>query len=58
MLGYGHGEEMLYLEILDEFYDDIERSYGDYGQIINNYFLKTTFLLIYVNLKFNKCKLI
>jgi hypothetical protein len=25
------------LEILDEFYDDIERSYGDYGQIINNW---------------------
>jgi beta-1,4-mannosyl-glycoprotein beta-1,4-N-acetylglucosaminyltransferase len=35
-LGYGHGEEMLYLEILDEFYDDIEKGYGDYGQIINN----------------------
>lgn len=37
MLGYGHGEEMLYLEILDDFYDDIERSYGDYGQLINNF---------------------
>jgi hypothetical protein len=36
-LGYGHGEEMLYLEVLDEFYDDIERSYGDYGQILNNF---------------------
>ena len=36
-LGYGHGEEMLYLEILDEYYDDIYRSYGDYGQIINNF---------------------
>lgn len=35
--GFGHGEEMLYLEILDEFYDDIEKSYGDYGQIINNF---------------------
>jgi hypothetical protein len=35
-LGFGHGEEMLYLEILDEFYDDIEKGYGDYGQIINN----------------------
>lgn len=35
--GYGHGEEMLYLEVLDEFYDDIHRSYGDYGQIINNF---------------------
>lgn len=36
-LGYGHGEEMFYLEILDEFYDDIVRSYGDYGQILNNF---------------------
>jgi hypothetical protein len=38
LLGYGHGEEMFYLEILDEFYDDIERSYGDYGNILNNFF--------------------
>ena len=37
MAGYGHGEEMLYLEVLDEFYDDIYRSYGDYGQMINNF---------------------
>jgi len=37
MTGYGHGEEMLYLEVLDEFYDDIYRSYGDYGQMINNF---------------------
>ena len=36
-LGYGHGDEMLYLEVLDEFYDDIHRSYGDYGQILNNF---------------------
>jgi hypothetical protein len=36
-LGYGHGDDLLYLEILDEFYDDIERSYGDYGQILNNF---------------------
>jgi len=36
-LGYGHGEEMLYLEVLDEFYDDIARGYGDYGQILNNF---------------------
>lgn len=35
--GLGHGEEMLYLEILDEFYEDIHRSYGDYGQIVNNF---------------------
>jgi len=41
ILGYGHGEEMLYLEILDEFYDDIEKSYGDYKQLLNNYFYPT-----------------
>lgn len=35
-MGYGHGEEPMYLEVLDEFYDDIEKGYGDYGQIINN----------------------
>ena len=35
--GYGHGEEMLYLEVLDEFYHDIHKSYGDYGQILNNF---------------------
>lgn len=37
ILGYGHAEEMFYLEILDEFYDDIERSYGDYNSILNNF---------------------
>jgi hypothetical protein len=40
-LGYGHGEEMLYLEILEEFYNDIHKSYGDYGQIINNFIAPT-----------------
>lgn len=35
-MGYGHAEEMFYLEILDEFYDEIAHSYGDYGQIWNN----------------------
>jgi hypothetical protein len=39
--GFGHGDELLHLEILDEFYDDIHRSYGDYGQILNN-FIKPT----------------
>ena len=39
--GYGHGEEMLYLEILDEFYDDIVRSYGDYRQLLNNFIAPT-----------------
>jgi len=41
MAGYGHGEEMFCLEVLDEFYDDIERSYGDYGQILNNFIYPT-----------------
>lgn len=36
MLGYGHGEEMFYLEILDEFYDDIVRGYGDYNILLDN----------------------
>lgn len=35
--GYGHAEEMFYLEILDEFRDDLALSYGDYGQIVNNW---------------------
>jgi hypothetical protein len=39
--GFGHGDEMIYLEILEEFYHDIERSYGDYSQILNNYFYPT-----------------
>jgi hypothetical protein len=36
-LGYGHGEEMFYLEILDKHYDKINRSYGDYQHILNNF---------------------
>jgi hypothetical protein len=36
-MGYGHGEEMFYLEVLDEYYDDIIKSYGDYRQILNNF---------------------
>ena len=50
-MGYGHGEEMFYLEILDEFYDDIERSYGDYHNILNN-FMKPTKGLVYIH---NNC---
>lgn len=37
IMGYGHGEEMYYLEVLDEFYDDIYRGYGDYKQILDNF---------------------
>jgi len=36
-LGYGHAEEMFYLEILDKYYDNIKRSYGDYKHILNNF---------------------
>jgi tetratricopeptide (TPR) repeat protein len=37
LLGYGHGEEMFYPEILDKHYNEIERSYGDYQHILNNF---------------------
>jgi hypothetical protein len=54
LMGYGHGEEMLYLEVLDEFYDDIVKSYGDYGQILNN-FIKPTKNINYIhNIILNK----
>jgi len=45
--GFGHSEEMLYLEMLDEFPDDIIRSYGDYNQILNN-FIKPTRNIYYI----------
>jgi len=45
--GYGHGDELLYIDILDEFPDDLERSYGDYGQLLNN-FLEPTRNLHYI----------
>ena len=45
--GYGHGEEMFYLEILDKYYDDIERSYVDYQHILNN-FINTNVGLEYI----------
>lgn len=48
MLGYGHGEEMFYLEVLEKHYDDFCRSYGDYGYILNN-FLNVTVGLDYVH---------
>jgi hypothetical protein len=46
-LGYGHGEEYFYLDILDEFYDDIYRAYGDYRQILHNW-IKPTRNLVYI----------
>jgi hypothetical protein len=35
--GYGHGEEMFYLPILERHYDDIHRSYGDYHHLLHNF---------------------
>jgi hypothetical protein len=49
--GFGHGEEYFYLEILDEFYDDIQKSYGDYRQTLHNFILPTkNFVYIYWNI--------
>jgi hypothetical protein len=39
--GYGHGEEMFYLEVLDEYKDQIRGTYGDYGQILDNFIYPT-----------------
>lgn len=41
-LGCGHGEELNFLKILEEFYDDIDRSYGDYQDIVENFITPTT----------------
>jgi len=38
-LGYGHSEEMFYLEILETCKDDIVRTYGDYEDILNNFII-------------------
>jgi tetratricopeptide (TPR) repeat protein len=35
--GFGHNDEMLYLEVLDEFYEYVDKSYGDYKNILNNF---------------------
>ena len=49
-MGYGHGEEMFYLEILDEFYAEIHRGYGDYRDLLHNFLAPTTSLVyIYWN---------
>ena len=39
--GYGHAEEMFFLEVLEEFPQDIVKSYGDYRQILNNFLFPT-----------------
>lgn len=49
--GYGHGEEMFFLEVLDEFYDSIDRSYGDYHHILNNFIQpKNDLLYTYIHI--------
>lgn len=45
--GYGHHEEYCYLEALDEFYDDIQRGYGDYRDTLHN-MIKPVENLVYV----------
>jgi len=54
--GYGHGEEMFFLEILDEFYDDIEQSFGDYNTLLNNFIHPTKgvdYILNYIIKNYN-----
>lgn len=41
MAGYGHGEEMFYLEVLDEYKEQIRGTYGDYGQMLDNFIYPT-----------------
>jgi hypothetical protein len=61
-LGYGHGEEMFFLEILDEFYDEIERGYGDYHHILHNfleptrgfYYIRNYIIQNYLNYSYYK----
>jgi hypothetical protein len=47
LAGYGHGEEMYYLELLEKHRDDLHLSYGDYHHILNN-FIHPTVDLNYV----------
>lgn len=45
--GVAHHEEYCYLEVLDEFYDDIQRGYGDYQQTVHN-MIKPVENLVYI----------
>jgi len=45
--GFGHAEEALFLPVLDEYYDDIYRTYGDYQHTFNN-FIKPTVGFSYI----------
>ena len=49
--GFGHHEEYCYLEVLDEFYADIQRGYGDYQDTLNNMLIPVTNLVyVYFNI--------
>lgn len=48
--GYGHAEEMFYLEILDKYKDDLHLSYGDYHHILNNFINPTVDLHYILNI--------
>lgn len=40
-LGFGHGDEYFYLEVLDDYFDDIYRGYGDYMYTMDNFIVPT-----------------
>ena len=35
--GFGHADELLWLGLLDKYYDRIKKGYGDYGDIVKNF---------------------
>jgi len=45
--GFGHHEEYMHLEVLEEFYADIQRGYGDYQDTLHN-FIKMTENTVYI----------
>lgn len=45
--GVGHHEEYAYLSVLDQFYDVIQRGYGDYQDTLHN-FIKMTENTVYI----------
>jgi len=45
--GFGHHEEYAYISVLDQFYDDIQRGYGDYQDTLHSLLIPTT-NLVYV----------
>jgi hypothetical protein len=45
--GYGHHEEYMHLEVLEEYAGDIQRGYGDYQDTLHN-FIKMTENAVYI----------